>query len=107
MPDDLIKDAVDTSRRILGETTDFDADGKLPGFSRLSVFNHNTLSNFIMLAKIGLQCAEKIKYEFDQRWSPHWHVIVGRSFGSFVTHETKKFLFFYLEDKAIMLFKAG
>lgn len=81
MPDDLIKDAVETSRRILGETSDFDAD--------------------------GLQCAEKIKYEFDERWSPHWHVIVGRSFGSFVTHETKRFLFFYLEDKAVMLFKAG
>ena len=28
MPDDLIRDAVETSRRILGETSDFDADGK-------------------------------------------------------------------------------
>lgn len=39
------------------------------------------------------------------RWSPHWHVIVGRNFGSFVTHETKKFIFFYLDDKAVMIFK--
>lgn len=55
----------------------------------------------------GLQCAETIKSEFDKRWSPHWHCIVGRNFGSFVTHETKKFVFFYIGDKAIMLFKAG
>lgn len=55
----------------------------------------------------GLECAEKIKIEFDTRWSPHWHCIVGRNFGSFVTHETKKFIFFYLGDKAVMLFKAG
>jgi dynein light chain LC8-type len=54
-----------------------------------------------------LECAEIIKKEFDTRWSPHWHVIIGRNFGSFVTHETKSFLFFYLGDKAIMIFKAG
>jgi len=34
-------------------------------------------------------------------------VVIGRNFGSFVTHETKNFVFFYLGDKAIMLFKAG
>ena len=56
---------------------------------------------------LGLECAEIIKTEFDQRWSPHWHVIIGRNFGSFVTHETKNFIFFYLADKAIMIFKAG
>lgn len=55
----------------------------------------------------GLLCAETIKNEFDSRWSPHWHVIIGRNFGSYVTHETKNFLFFYLDDKAVMMFKAG
>lgn len=55
----------------------------------------------------GLACAEKIKTEFDTRWSPHWHVIIGRNFGSFVTHETKNFVFFYLGDKAVMMFKVG
>ncbi len=58
-------------------------------------------------AYIGLECAERIKTEFDERWSPHWHCIVGRNFGSFVTHETKRFIYFYLGDKAVMLFKAG
>lgn len=57
--------------------------------------------------QLGLHCAERIKTEFDARWSPHWHVFIGRNFGSFVTHETKSFVFFYLEDKAVMMFKAG
>ena len=55
----------------------------------------------------GLECAEIIKTEFDSRWSPNWHVIIGRNFGSFVNHETRSFVFFYLGDKAIMIFKAG
>ena len=62
---------------------------------------------FFSFVSTGLACAEKIKTEFDARWSPHWHVIIGRNFGSFVTHETKYFVFFYLGDKAVMLFKAG
>jgi hypothetical protein len=62
---------------------------------------------FIFIMMSGLMCAEAIKNEFDQRWSPHWHVVIGRNFGSYVTHETKHFLFFYLDDKAVMMFKAG
>ena len=27
MPDDIIRDAIETSRRVLAETADFDADG--------------------------------------------------------------------------------
>ena len=55
----------------------------------------------------GVEVAENIKKQFDERWTPYWHVIIGRNFGSFVTHETKMFLYFYLEDKAVMLYKAG
>lgn len=80
MPDDMLKDAIETCRRHIDDAN-FDSQ--------------------------GLVYAEKIKQEFDERWSPHWHVIVGKNFGSFVTHETRKFIFFYLGDKAIMMFKAG
>ena len=59
------------------------------------------------LLQKGLRIAEQMKRELDTKWSPHWHVIIGRNFGSFVTHETKTFLFFYLGDKAIMIYKAG
>ncbi|KAF9731099.1 hypothetical protein PMIN06_011977 [Paraphaeosphaeria minitans] len=49
--------------------------------------------------------AQYIKKEFDSRKGATWHCIVGRNFGSFVTHETKHFIYFYLGHCAILLFK--
>jgi dynein light chain LC8-type len=62
--------------------------------------------------------------QFDSRKGATWHCIVGRNFGSFVTHgtekiyeylfgnviadfflETKHFIYFYLGHCAILLFK--
>ncbi|KAK6539500.1 Dynein light chain [Orbilia ellipsospora] len=51
--------------------------------------------------------AQAIKKEFDQRYGSTWHCIVGRNFGSFVTHETKHFIYFYLGHVAILLFKTA
>lgn len=31
--------------------------------------------------------------EFDKKYHPTWHCIVGRNFGSYVTHETKHFIY--------------
>ena len=39
--------------------------------------------------------------------NPTWHCIVGRNFGSYVTHETKHFIYFYLGQIAVLLFKSG
>ncbi|GAB7341949.1 hypothetical protein MBLNU457_g0251t1 [Dothideomycetes sp. NU457] len=49
--------------------------------------------------------AHYIKRTFDERRGATWHCIVGRNFGSFVTHETKHFIYFYLGHCAILLFK--
>uniref|UniRef100_A0A7N0USI2 Dynein light chain n=1 Tax=Kalanchoe fedtschenkoi TaxID=63787 RepID=A0A7N0USI2_KALFE len=51
--------------------------------------------------------AEWIKKEFDKKHGPTWHCIVGRNFGSYVTHETNHFVYFYLDQKAVLLFKSG
>lgn len=51
--------------------------------------------------------AAYIKKEFDKKYAPTWHCIVGRNFGSYVTHETKHFIYFYLGQVAILLFKSG
>uniref|UniRef100_A0AAY4BUQ7 Dynein light chain n=1 Tax=Denticeps clupeoides TaxID=299321 RepID=A0AAY4BUQ7_9TELE len=37
---------------------------------------------------------EKDIAEFDKKYNPTWHCIVGRNFGSYVTHETKHFIYF-------------
>ncbi|KAI3434518.1 hypothetical protein D9Q98_002591 [Chlorella vulgaris] len=51
--------------------------------------------------------AAYIKKEFDSKHTPTWHCIVGRNFGSYVTHETKHFVYFYLGPVAVLLFKSG
>ncbi|XP_058119213.1 dynein light chain 1, cytoplasmic isoform X1 [Anopheles ziemanni] len=51
--------------------------------------------------------AAYIKKEFDKKYNPTWHCIVGRNFGSYVTHETRHFIYFYLGQVAILLFKSG
>ncbi len=48
-----------------------------------------------------------VKKEFDKKYGPTWHAIVGRNFGSYVTHETKHFIYFYLGQVAVLLFKSG
>ncbi|XP_069809670.1 dynein light chain LC6, flagellar outer arm-like [Dendropsophus ebraccatus] len=54
---------------------------------------------------IEKEIAACIKKEFDKMYNPTWHCIVGRNFGSYVTHETKHFIYFYLGQVAILLFK--
>lgn len=56
-------------------------------------------------AKILVFCF--LSQEFDKKYNPTWHCIVGRNFGSYVTHETKHFIYFYLGQVAILLFKSG
>ncbi|XP_051759640.1 dynein light chain 1, cytoplasmic-like isoform X2 [Ctenopharyngodon idella] len=41
--------------------------------------------------------AAYMKKEFDRKYKPIWHCVVGRNFGSYVTHEAKNFIYFYLE----------
>jgi len=51
--------------------------------------------------------ASYIKKEFDRRHGATWHVVVGRHFGSYVTHETKHFFYGYFGDLAVLIFKSG
>ncbi|XP_065772867.1 dynein light chain 1, cytoplasmic-like [Muntiacus reevesi] len=50
--------------------------------------------------------AARIK-EFDKKYNPTWHCTGGRNFSSYVTHESKHFIYFYLDQVAILLFKSG
>ncbi|XP_015733679.1 dynein light chain 2, cytoplasmic-like [Coturnix japonica] len=53
------------------------------------------------------EIAALIKREFEKKYSPTWHCVVGRKFGSFVSHETKHFIFFVCRGLNVLLFKAG
>ena len=55
----------------------------------------------------GLKACEEIKAYMDKQWEPYWVVCIGRNFGSFVTHVTKRFIYFYYNEKAVMVYKAG
>ncbi|KAI3907465.1 hypothetical protein MKW92_023650 [Papaver armeniacum] len=46
-----------------------------------------------------------IKKEFDASYGPAWHCIVGKSFGSFVTHSPGGFLYFSIDNLYLLLFK--
>ena len=51
--------------------------------------------------------AAHVKKEFDRKRGPTWHCVVGRNFGSYVTHESGHFIYYYIANVAFLLFKAG
>ncbi|CAL8075682.1 unnamed protein product [Calicophoron daubneyi] len=57
--------------------------------------------------KIEKDIAAHLKKAFDKKYSPSWHCVVGRSFGSYITHETDNFIYFYVGHLAVLLFKSG
>ncbi|CAK9440362.1 uncharacterized protein LODBEIA_P44620 [Lodderomyces beijingensis] len=57
--------------------------------------------------KVEKDVAAYLKKELDQIYGPTWHVIVGKSFGSYVTHEQGYFIYFYIGELAFLIFKSG
>ena len=53
------------------------------------------------------QVAVALKTEFDKKFNLWWHCIVGSKFGSSIRCEEGHFLYFYLDDKAILLYKCS
>ncbi|QRW16873.1 dynein light chain 1, cytoplasmic protein [Rhizoctonia solani] len=62
----------------------------------------------ISLEKFNIEkdIAAHIKREFDRRYGTTWHVVVGKNFGSYVTHETKHFIYFYIGSLAFLIWKS-
>nr|AAX30103.1 dynein light chain 2 [Schistosoma japonicum]CAX74139.1 Dynein light chain 2, cytoplasmic [Schistosoma japonicum] len=67
----------------------------------------DTAAKAFEIHNIEKDVASFIKKEFDKQYGPTWHCIVGKNFGSYVTHNTKCFIYFYLHNVAILLFKSG
>jgi len=58
-----------------------------------------------MQLNVEKDIAQNIKVELDKKYGPYWHVIVGKSFGSFVSHETKSYLYFSIDQHSILIFR--
>ena len=53
------------------------------------------------------EMAKMIKLHFDELYGKIWHCVVGKSFGTFGTHETKNYLYIYYKQTAVQLWKCG
>jgi dynein light chain LC8-type len=51
--------------------------------------------------------AETVKKELDTQKGGTWNVIVGQSFGSFVSHETKTITHFYIGNVGFLIWRHG
>uniref|UniRef100_A0A0G4HWC9 Dynein light chain n=1 Tax=Chromera velia CCMP2878 TaxID=1169474 RepID=A0A0G4HWC9_9ALVE len=51
--------------------------------------------------------ADQLKEYLDKNHSPTWNVIVGAQFGSYVTHETKCYLYFSVANLSLLVWKCG
>merc|ERR1711964_567649 len=53
------------------------------------------------------EVAKMIKMEFDQKYKGSWHVLVGKHFGAFVTHEAKTLIYFNIGQAAFLIYRHG
>lgn len=81
MPDDMLRFCIDLARKHISACEDWQ--------------------------KSGDDVVQGMKQELDSAYGAQFHVIVGKHFGSKVTHDAKHFTFFYLGDKAVLIFKCG
>ncbi|VDP81846.1 unnamed protein product [Echinostoma caproni] len=53
------------------------------------------------------ETAGYIKHEFDEKYKPNWNCVVGRDFGSFISHQVGHIIYFALADREFLLFKSA
>jgi dynein light chain LC8-type len=46
-----------------------------------------------------------IKSFFDKKYLPNWHCIIGKNFYSSFSHEVKCYIFLYIGQVAVLLYK--
>ena len=53
------------------------------------------------------EIAAEIKKEFDEKYKGTWHCVVGKNFGSFVSHEVQKMVFLEFSSIKVLLYRHG
>ena len=56
--------------------------------------------------EFAMDIATEIKKKCDEEFGGTWHCIVGRNFGSSITHDTKYVMFFQVDLLYVLLFKS-
>ena len=79
MPDDMLRLAINVSREELDKIEDWQTDGDAAVIA--------------------------IRNKFNETFGRPWHCIVGKHFGSLVSHESRRMAFFYINDKAVLIYK--
>eukprot|EP00929_Paragymnodinium_shiwhaense_P046232 TRINITY_DN23535_c0_g1_i1.p1 TRINITY_DN23535_c0_g1~~TRINITY_DN23535_c0_g1_i1.p1 ORF type:complete len:109 (+),score=44.25 TRINITY_DN23535_c0_g1_i1:107-433(+) len=67
---------------------------------------HEAVEEFGKSDQNAGQIAQKLKTHFDANWEAYWHITVGKNFGCHAVHEKHRFLYFYIDQLAFMLYKA-
>ena len=66
----------------------------------------NTAIQALDKYNIEKDIAAFIKKEFDKKYNPTWHCIVGRNWGSCVTHSKQCYIRILYKDFTILLYKS-
>jgi hypothetical protein len=65
----------------------------------------NTIEKF---GEDNEKCCKVIKDIMDEKYTPHWNIVIGSSFSNEITFESKFILYFYLGlNRAVLLWKCN
>jgi hypothetical protein len=61
---------------------------------------------YLLAGDVNSSIADLIRKKFDRDYERGWNCIVGKSFGAFVTHEIKSYIYFSVQPGSyVMLWK--
>ncbi|CEO96999.1 Dynein light chain [Plasmodiophora brassicae] len=69
-------------------------------------FSKSTATKAFAECKREVDVAAYLRTEFDREFGMTWNVIVGRHFGSDVTHEAKRYINFQIGQLSILIWKS-
>ncbi|TID30580.1 hypothetical protein CANINC_000825 [Pichia inconspicua] len=68
------------------------------------------ITNFVIekyetLKQKPSELATEVKKYLDEKLGSPWHIIIGKSFASSISHEKNGFIYFYVDNLAVLCFK--
>lgn len=54
---------------------------------------------------IEAEISKHVKGFFDNKYGPNWHCVVGKNFASYGSYSSKHYVFLYVGQMAILLYK--